>query len=419
MSDDIIDLVSRPDTEPMPLTGLPKRNANITAPRRHLLEALARIRYGTLSLSLPDGTTEAFYGSGPGIKARLTLNDWRALDEILARGQMGFADAYIDGLLDTDDLPGLMTLLLVNEALIKAYIDGNPWHGFLMKIVNALHANTKQGSRRNVAAHYDVGNDFFQLWLDKSMTYSCALFDGDPTRTLEDAQAAKYRRILTKLETRPGQTVLDIGCGWGGFAETAARMDLKVTAITLSKAQADYTRKRIEDAGLQNLVRVEVTDYRDVAGEFDRIVSIGMFEHVGEAYWPGYFRTIRQHLKPNGAAMIQTITTREPTFKTSRGQPGFIETYIFPGGRLPSPAIFRAKAQAAGLRCREMFAFGRDYKRTLETWLARFEAKLHTVRSLGYNEPFIRLWRLYFCTCIAAFATVRTGVMQAELIPNT
>lgn len=413
MSNEIAGLMSRPPAKTTPLRKV--EPPNLVGSRKRLLEALNNIRYGTLTLTLPDSTSLVFEGVAPGEAAHLELRDWRALDEIFTRGQMGFADAYINGLLNTDDLPGLITFIFRNEAAIETYFNGRPWYGIWLKARNALHANTKGGSRRNVAAHYDVGNAFFELWLDRSMTYSCGLFEGDPTRSLEAAQAAKYRRILSKLDARPGQHILEIGCGWGGFAEAAAREGLNVKAITLSKSQADYARKRIERAGLQNRVTVEITDYREVEGQFDHIVSIGMFEHVGEAYWPGYFQTIKRHLKPDGKAMIQTIITTPKHFDDASHHPGFIETYIFPGGRLPAPEIFRDGAEKAGLVCREMFTFGQDYKRTLEVWLDRFEANLGAIRAQGYNEPFIRLWRLYFSACIAAFATERTSVMQVEL----
>lgn len=414
MPNEIADLIPRPSTEPT-ASYQKVEPPNLVGSRRRLLQALNDIRYGTLTLNLPDDTSLVFEGVEPGEQANLELRDWRALDEIFTRGQMGFADAYINGLLNTDDLPGLITFIFRNETAIEAYFNGRPWYGVWLKVRNALHANTKDGSRRNVAAHYNVGNAFFELWLDKSMTYSGALFEGDPTRSLEAAQAAKYRRILSKLDARPGQHILEMGCGWGGFAEAAARQGLNVKAVTLSKPQADYARKRMERAGLQNLVTIEVTDYREVTGQFDHIVSIGMFEHVGEAYWPGYFQTIKRHLKSEGKAMIQTITTTQKHFHAASNHPGFIETYIFPGGRLPEPEIFRDRAEKAGLVCREMFAFGQDYRRTLETWLSRFEASLEAIRTQGYDESFIRLWRLYFSACIAAFSTERTSVMQAEL----
>lgn len=390
-------------------------NAALKAPRRLLLDALRQIRYGTLTMITPEGSNLVFSGSQSGPTARLQVYDWRALDEIVSRGQMGFAEAYLDGKLDSNDLAALLTFFLTNLAAIEKYFYGLPWHMLWMKLRYGFQSNSKHGSRRNIAAHYNLGNDFYRLWLDESMTYSCALFEGDAKRSLEEAQAAKYRRILRRLDAKPGEHLLEIGCGWGGFAEAAAYEDLRVTAITLSEPQADYARTRLKRAGIDNFVKVELTDYREVRGQYDHIVSIGMFEHVGEKYWPEYFTVVRQRLKPEGRAMIQSITLDDRIFEETKGKTGFIEHYIFPGGMLPSPSRFRKEAERAGLVCHDTFSFGQDYKRTLEHWLARFEAKTDVIRSMGRDEFFIRLWRFYLSGCIAAFATNRTSVMQVEL----
>jgi cyclopropane-fatty-acyl-phospholipid synthase len=265
-------------------------------------------------------------------------------------------------------------------------------------------------------SHYDLGNAFYSLWLDESMTYSGALFAGDENRTLEEAQQAKYNRILSKLKAAPGSHILEIGCGWGGFAEAAAKQGYRVTAVTISPEQAEFARQRMIEQGLNHLVTIVLKDYREMEGAFDFIVSIGMFEHVGQEYWPAYFKTVHDRLKPGGKAVIQSITLDDAIFERSHGVTGFIEHYIFPGGLLPSRSRFKEAAEKAGLECKEQFAFGMDYARTLREWRRRFEAHLPQVRALGFDETFIRLWRFYLSICIGSFESKRSSLMQAELV---
>lgn len=415
MPGEIVDLISDPIAEPNSAWHPVSKDPELTGGRAGLMKALARVQFGSLRLVLPNEKVLHFKGGHPGEAARLEVRDWSAFDEIINRGQLGFADCYIDGKLESDNLADLVAFFLRNEKAIHRYFDGKFWYSFWIATRHALHANNKSGSRKNIAAHYNLGNDFYALWLDKSMTYSSALFGDDPRRTLEQAQAAKYRRILDKLDAEPGAHILEIGCGWGGFAETAGRLGYQVTAVTISGPQADYAVERIRKAGLTDRVKIEITDYREVKGKFDHIVSIGMFEHVGAEYWTDYFRVIKHRLKPFGRAMIQSIYIQDDDYERSPSRPGFIETYIFPGGQLPSPSIFKQLAEQTGLECLEQFKFGKDYKRTLQNWLARFESQLDAVRDQGHDEHFIRLWRLYLNSCIAAFGTQRTGVMQAEL----
>lgn len=389
--------------------------------RRHqpFLEALNHITFGHLVLMTPEGGRLEFSGSGEGPAAHLRLYDWHVLDDLAARGETGFAEAYIRGRWASEDLPDLLTFALMNAPVLEEFFHGKPWYILQSRLHGMWQRNSLRGSRQNVIAHYDLGNDFYALWLDKGMTYSCALFEDDPKRTLEEAQDAKYRRILRKLEARPGEHVLDIGCGWGGFAEMAARQDLRVTAITLSEQQAHYARKRLERLGLQKLASVDLIDYRKITGEFDHIVSTGMFEHVGEQYWPIYFATIKKHLKPGGKALIQSITLDDNLFETLHDHTGFMEQVMFPGGMLPSKARFLAAAREAGLECQEMFCFGGDYARTARIWLDRFHVHKDEVKALGYDEEFLRLWRFYLSASIAAFASGRTDVMQAKLMHPT
>jgi len=380
------------------------------------LDALTHIEYGRMTLIDPDGNGLEFSGPEKGPRAFLRLHDWGALDELVARGEIGFAEAYIDGRWDTNDLPALLTFGLVNSESLERFFHGRPWYALLSHVRSLLHGNSLRGSKRNVMAHYDLGNDFYALWLDDSMTYSCALFEGDEDRSLEAAQAAKYRRILEKISATPGDHILEIGCGWGGFAEEAAHYGLKVTGVTLSREQATYARERLYCAGLQHLASIELADYREVTGQFDHIVSIGMFEHVGEPYWPVYFDTVKKHLKPGGNALVQSITLDDYLFESLHDCNGFIEQVIFPGGMLPSKSRFYEEIARAGLECRRMSTFGQDYVRTLRHWLSRFEERKTEVKGLGYDEKFLRLWRFYLASCIASFISHRTDVMQAELV---
>lgn len=383
--------------------------------RRPFLDALEHIHYGRLTLLTPEGNRLEFLGINNGPVAELQLHDWDVLDDLMARGEMGFAEAYIDGRWDATDLPTLLTFGLMNSESLERFFYGNPWHTLWLRLRYFWHGNMLRGSKRNIMAHYDLGNDFYALWLDDSMTYSCALFEGDERRSLEEAQAAKYRRILQKLSAKPGDHILDIGCGWGGFAEAAAQEGIRVTGITLSEKQAHYARDRLYLAGLNHLTSIELVDYREIAGTFDHVVSIGMFEHVGQQYWPVYFNTIKKRLKPGGRAMIQTITLDDYLFEWLHDYSGFIEQMIFPGVMLPSKSRFHKAAAKAGLTCQEMYAFGQDYASTTRRWLKRFEARQREISMLGYDEAFLRLWRFYLASCIASFSSHRTDVMQAEL----
>ncbi len=387
----------------------------LTAPQKALVRALRRIRFGRLRVELPDGKVISFKGRLPGESAQLEIRDWKAVDAIIHRGQIGFADAYVDGRIETGNLADLIAFFLRNEKALQHYIHGRFWYSFWIAVRHAVHGNLA-GRRKVAGAHYELNNDFYALWLDEGMTYSSALFDDDPLRSLEEAQAAKYRRILKKLGAKAGDHVLEIGCGWGGFAEAAARLGLKVTAVTLSHQQADFAVERIEAAHLSDRVHILVKDYRDVHGTFDHVVSIGLFEHLGAENWVQFLRQVRRRLKPSGRALIQSIFVQDDVLPVGQARPDFTATYISPAGDLPSAEVFRQRAEEAGLACKEQFAFGLDYKKTFQCWLSRFEANLDAVRAQGHDEPFIRLWRLYLSSCIAAFATLRTSVMQAELV---
>jgi cyclopropane-fatty-acyl-phospholipid synthase len=309
----------------------------------------------------------------------------------------------------------LLLLGALNEQAIEQAIHGRWWATLAYRLRHWLRPNTRAGSRRNVHAHYDLGNDFYRLWLDGTMTYSSALFGGDLSLGLEQAQSAKYARILHELGAQPGEHILEVGCGWGGFAEHAARAGCRVTGITVSQAQLGYAQARIAAAGLADRVELKLLDYRDLEGRFDHVASIEMFEAVGERYWPVYFGTLRERLKPGGRAVVQTITIAESKFERYRTGTDFIQQYIFPGGMLPSPQRFRAEAAAQGLAVAGMHAFGADYAETLRRWHRHFDEVAARVEAQGFDERFMRTWRFYLAYCEAGFRARATDVVQAVL----
>lgn len=382
---------------------------------RSVLKLLEKISHGTLEVRLPDGGHLCF-GNG-GSSVTLHISNWAVFERILERGDVGFAEAWLDGEWETPDLAGLLTLLATNRDALSHAVYGQWSNLLLARIRHLFNANTRRGSRRNIMAHYDLGNDFYRLWLDSTMSYSSALYSGDAKRTMEFAQLAKYRRILRRLNTRPGQRILEIGCGWGGFAEIAAREAcVDVVGVTLSRAQLEFASQRMARAGLEGPVKIALCDYRDLAGEkFDHIVSIEMFEAVGERWWPSYFKTLERMLAPEGRAVVQSITIQDKLFPRYRRGTDFIQQHVFPGGMLPSPSAFQQQATKAGLSVRDVFAFGSDYARTLAEWSVNFEQQWPAIAAQGFDERFRRLWRFYLAYCQAGFNSGCTDVMQFEL----
>lgn len=368
-------------------------------------------RYGSLKLTTPDDKTYSFVGAEPGPAADLHLKNWRVVRHLLTKADTGFALDYQDGLWDSDNLIALTSFAMHNEQAMNSYVDGSRFWSWLLNLGYTLQANTLRGSRRNIQAHYDLGNNFYRLWLDQTMTYSSALYGNDnATASLEDAQHAKYDRILEQLHAPSGR-LLEVGCGWGGFAERAlGKGDFSLKGITLSDEQHTFAGERLQDKAA-----IVLEDYRHQSGLYDAIVSIEMFEAVGERYWPVYFRKIAELLKRNGTAVIQTITMDDSRFETYRKGTDMIRSLIFPGGMLPSPTRFRQQAGMAGLVSSHEFHFAESYARTLEVWLHNFDSKLDEIRGLGYDNRFIRLWRLYLAVCISGFRTGRTSVMQVTL----
>jgi cyclopropane-fatty-acyl-phospholipid synthase len=381
-----------------------------------LLRVLENLQYGALVIELPDGSIRHFVGREAGTSATLSIHDHRFAGAVLRGAEIGLAEAYRDGWCSTADLTKLLALAIENEARLQRIFYSNPVVSLLHRAGHWLRANSRRGSRKNIAAHYDLSNEFYGLWLDSSMTYSSAWFDGDHSRELQMAQDAKYARIVEQLGIDHSHHVLEIGCGWGGFAEYAARKTgAKITGITVSKAQLDFAQERIRRAGLEDRVTLKFCDYRDIDGAFDRVVSIEMFEAVGESYWPSFFAVVAARLKHRGRALVQTITIAEELFAHYRLRVDFIQRYIFPGGMLPSPARFTAAARHAGLVVPAEHRFGCDYAETLRRWHARFTQEMSNLETLGFDQAFQRLWQFYFCYCEAGFDSGRTDVMQLEL----
>jgi cyclopropane-fatty-acyl-phospholipid synthase len=392
------------------------------AAARLLLALLRRVEAGRVELTGPDGATHVFGpGGAPASDAKATpailaFRDWNVAAEALKGGDVAFAESYMAGRWSTPDLTQLLTVLAANQSALERAFYGHWWTRALLRLKHRLNDNTKRQARRNILAHYDLGNAFYARWLDPTMTYSSALFDGDYARPLAVAQQAKYDRMLGELAPRAAARILEIGCGWGGFAETAARAGHHVTGISLSDAQTAHARARLAAAGLEAHTDLRVQDYRDVAGRFDGIASIEMFEAVGERHWPAYFRVVHDALVPGGRACIQTITIADDRFERYRTQSDFIQQYIFPGGMLASPARFIDIATAAGLRLERVHAFGRDYAETLKRWLSAFDTELLAIRAQGFDERFIRCWRFYLAYCAAGFDTGTTDVAQYTFV---
>ena len=385
-----------------------------------LAGVLRGIRAGELAITMPDGRVHRFTGAAPGPSAAITVNDPAIARRILAGGDVALAEGYMDGAWDADDLAAVLDLGLVN--ISAGWIADVP---FALRPIHRLwHAmrdnDPAGGARRNISHHYDLGNDFYELWLDDTMTYSCALLDGDSApqteEQLKSAQLRKWDRILDLVQPGTRDHILEIGCGWGGFAIHAAReAGCKVTGLTISQEQAQLARARVLEEGLDGQVDILLQDYREVQGNYSGIASIEMFEAVGERWWPVFFRRIGELLEPGRAAALQVITIAEERYEDYKHNPDFIQRYVFPGGMLPSIERFRTSAQNAGLLVGEPHLFGTDYAKTLTAWLERFESVLPQVRALGFDERFVRMWRYYLLYCRTGFEQGAIDVMQVRL----
>jgi cyclopropane-fatty-acyl-phospholipid synthase len=380
-----------------------------SAPRVRLLR---RVIAGELTLAFPNGRRFGLVGEKPGPNVTLEINRYRALWRALSGGELGLAESFMEGDWSASDLVGLMESALTTKAKFDSFVKLYAFVDFINRRRSNRRPNTRAGSAANIAYHYDLGNAFYAEWLDETMTYSSALFT-KPDLSLAAAQDAKYRRVAKSLGLAPGDRVLEIGCGWGGFAEFATReIGCRVTGLTLSKEQARFARERLQRAQLNDLTDIRIEDYRDVQGSYDKIVSIEMFEAVGEEYWPHYFQVVRERLAPGGRASLQVITVAEKLFERYRRRIDFIQRYIFPGGVLPSQKAFAEAVGKAGLEIKDSFFFGASYAETLRQWRARFEAKWSGIAQQGFDERFRRMWTYYLCYCEAGFRKELVDVGQ-------
>ena len=390
------------------------RQARVPVAARMMLSLLERIKVGTLVLTTPEGETCRFAATAEPY-VELHIHDWSACRQIMQSGDIGFAEAYRDGKYSCNDIVAALSLALINQDIMEQTIHGTFLGTVLYRLKHLLNRNTRAGSQKNIHLHYDIGNNFYRLWLDDSMTYSSALFQ-EAGVSLEQAQYAKYERLLNMVEARAGDNILEIGCGWGAFAEYAARTrGCHVTGISLSREQLAYARQRVQGRPEAELTEFRYQDYRDLSGQYDAVVSVEMFEAVGESYWPSFFRKLREVVKPGGKIALQTITIGNEYFADYRRQTDFIQQYIFPGGMLPSPARLQEEVDKAGLSLNDFCDFGQDYAETLRQWRQRFEATLERIRHMGFDEEFIKLWRFYLCYCEAGFVNKRTSVCQVLL----
>jgi cyclopropane-fatty-acyl-phospholipid synthase len=372
----------------------------------------SRLKRGTLDVTLLDGRVMRFGGAEPGPAAAMTLHSYGFASRLINSGDIGIAEAYLRGDWDTPDLTQFLYLFCVNHDLIQAMLGDRPLVRFVQTVRHWFNRNTKRQARRNIYAHYDIGNAFYSAWLDPSMTYSSALFEDD-TPDLTAAQNNKYRRLAEAIDLQPGQKVLEIGCGWGGFAEYVAKtFNAKVVGLTISKEQRDFAQKRIHDAGLDDKVEIKLQDYRDEHDRYDRIVSIEMIEAVGEEFWPRYFSQLRDRLLPGGLAGIQAITIQDSMFQSYRREVDFIQRYVFPGGMLPSPQILKALGERFGVPVIRERIFGQDYAKTLATWRNNFRDAWPNLKPLGFDERFRRLWEYYLAYCEAGFLSGNIDVRQ-------
>ncbi|MDP3852657.1 cyclopropane-fatty-acyl-phospholipid synthase family protein [Phenylobacterium sp.] len=371
---------------------------------------------GSLTFVVPSGGELRLEGAEPGIDARIIVRDFRFMRRVLAAGDIGFAEGYMAGEWETPDLAAVLSAVSLNFDRVARVFQGNRLLRAAHFVGHALNSNTRKGSRKNIHAHYDLGNAFYSRWLDPTMTYSSARYQ-KPGQALEQAQANKYRELARSMDLQAGHHVLEIGCGWGGFAEFAAKeVGAKVTGITISTEQYEFARRRMFEQGLTDRAEIRMVDYRDVEGVFDRVASIEMFEAVGERYWPAYFGKIRDVLTPGGRAGLQIITIKDEFFEGYRRRADFIQKYIFPGGMLPSEEQLRRQTDRAGLSWTGLDRFGQDYADTLAAWCERFDSAWVDISRLGFDERFRKLWRFYLAYCEAGFRTDRTNVVQLGLV---
>lgn len=373
------------------------------------------MQYGRLDMALPDGRVFRAEGKSPGPVAEMDIHNPDVFARLIREGDLGFCDAYLDGDWSSPDLQAFMDLIHADN---EAIYDGFPGMGLVRRYEQLrfwLQRNHKTQARKNISYHYDLGNAFYALWLDDTMTYSSALFRTGQ-ESMERAQAAKYASMIDEMGAKPGDHILEIGCGWGGFAEYAAKeRGMRVTGLTISEEQFKYARERIEKAGLSDKVDVKLQDYRDERGTYDGIASIEMFEAVGEKYWPTYFETVRDRLKPGKTATLQIITVADRRWHVYKRGVDFIQKYIFPGGMLPSPKVLRQNVERAGLAVVKSVEFGSSYDLTLRRWHETFNEKWDQVAELGFDDRFRRMWNFYLTSCASTFQSGNCDVTQITI----
>lgn len=385
-----------------------------TVPRiaSHAFAYAIGVNKGKLTIILPDGRKFLFEGSEAGPEAVFEVNDYAFARRLANGGDIGFAESYLRGEWDTPDLARFLELFATNYSAIQSMLANRPWTRIWQLWRHLMNRNTKSGSRKNIHAHYDLGNTFYSAWLDPTMTYSSAVYaPGD--NDLASAQTRKYRRLAEIAAIKPGDHVLEIGCGWGGFAEFAAtEIGCRVTALTISKEQYDFAVARMERLGVSDRVQIKLLDYRDETGTYDAIVSIEMFEAVGEEYWPTYFQQLRDRLKSGARAALQVITIREDSFRFYKKELDFIRAYIFPGGMLPTPTHMKDFGASYSVPMVADTGFGIDYARTLAEWRVKFRAAWPNLTPLGFDERFRRMWEYYLAYCEAGFRAGNIDVRQ-------
>ena len=374
-----------------------------------------KLNSGRVDFILPDGRQFRAEGAKPGPVAEVFINNPDVFARLVREGDLGFSDAYLDGWWTTPDLQAFMDFIHADNddmydefpgmGLVRAWEKARFW----------FQSNSKRQALKNISYHYDLGNDFYSLWLDDTMTYSSALFSTSQ-ESLENAQVAKYASMIDQMGVKPGDHVLEIGCGWGGFAEYASKeRGLKVTGLTISKEQLDFARKRINNNGLGDKVNLKLQDYRDETGVYDGVASIEMFEAVGEKYWPIYFNKVKQCLKPGKQATLQIITIHDARWEVYRKGVDFIQKYIFPGGMLPSPTVLRQEVAKAGLNVQHSIEFGKSYSQTLRRWFEVFNDQWDTISGMGFDDRFRRMWNFYLTSCAATFESGNCDVTQITL----
>ena len=399
--------------EPLTADNFSARTKGLPFRAQMVLRGLLGLEAGTLAMTIPGGQTFVIAGSAPGPHAAVTLHNWNLMHRAVSGGTIGVAETYMDGDWESPDAGAFLELVLINTKVVRDYTNGpRGLFRLLEKFRHWLNANTRRGSQRNIAAHYDLGNAFYSQWLDPTMTYSSALYSRG-ANDLTSAQLAKYRALAEATGIGPGDHVLEIGCGWGGFAEFAAsEIGCKVTGLTISREQLAFARERMAKAGLADRVELKFQDYRDETGTYDRIVSIEMFEAVGEKYWPAYFSKLHECLKPGGRAGLQIITILQEAYAEYRANPDFIQKYVFPGGMLPTREHLSSLGRQFGLSTASDIGFGHDYARTLAEWRHRFRAAWERIVPLGFDERFRKLWEFYFYYCEAGFRAQNIDVRQ-------